>query len=59
MDKTIKQIIKENHANGIKDILWNPVEKKWTVFYLGKGFKPDVYNNFFEVMEAMKEKPGH
>lgn len=57
MDKTIKQIIKENHANGVKNIYWS--EKQWVIEYIGKGLTPHFCNNFSEVMKSIKPTKSH
>lgn len=59
MDKTTKQIIKENNANGVKNILWDDVKKKWIVSWLGNGSKPNEYDSFYAVVKMLKPTPGH
>lgn len=59
MDKTIKQIIRENNANGVKDIVWNEEKKQWVVTWLGKGLTPDYFNSFADIIDALKPEPGH
>lgn len=60
MDKTIKQIIKENHATGnIKDIVWNEQKKQWVVTWVGKAVKPNYYSSFWLLMQEIKEEAGH
>lgn len=55
----VPQIIKENNANGIKDIYWDEKEGRWVIAYLGKGLKPAYYKNFTDLIESLKPEEGH
>lgn len=59
MDKTIKQLIRETNANGIKDIVWNEAKKRWVVTYFSKYAKPSEYKTLLEVVQMAQPEPGH
>lgn len=59
MDKTVKQIIKENNANGIKDIVWDDSKKRWVVYFISKWAKASEYTSFLEVINFLNSDKGH
>lgn len=59
MDKTIKQLIRETNANGVKDVVWDEKKKKWVISYLGRGLNPNEFKTFLEVVKSLQPEPGH